>query len=113
LPAGLEFDGVDFDADDEGRVVDALLDLVDDLEDDSGAVGEIGAAVFIRSLSGVLVGWVDRGGDGAYFVRRQGQELSKQVAVRAMHLHAIEAAFLTQVRCLAPQLHHLLDLWYT
>jgi len=52
LPAGLEFDGVDFDADDEGRVVDAALYLVDDFEDDFRALGEVGAAVFVCSLSG-------------------------------------------------------------
>jgi len=56
LPAGLEFDRVDFDADDEGWVVDALLDLVDDFEDDLRAVCEVGAAVFVRSLLGLLVG---------------------------------------------------------
>lgn len=51
LPAGLEFDRVDFDADDEAAVVDAAFDFFDDLEDDAAAVFQA-AAVFVGAFVG-------------------------------------------------------------
>jgi hypothetical protein len=51
LTAGLEFDRVDFDADDETGVVDAALDFGNDFEDDAAAVGEV-AAVFVCAFVG-------------------------------------------------------------
>jgi hypothetical protein len=51
LAAGLEFDRVDFDADDEAGVVDAALHFGDDFEDDAAAVGEV-AAVLVGAFVG-------------------------------------------------------------
>ena len=67
----LELDGVDLDADDEAGVGNAAVDLVDDLEDDAGAVGEAGATVGV----GAVVG----GG---------GDELCEEVAVGAVDLES-------------------------
>jgi len=53
LATGLKFDGVHFDADDEGWVCDATADFGDDFEDYSAAVGE-GAAVGVGAFVGCL-----------------------------------------------------------
>ena len=53
LATGLKFDGVHFDADDEGWVCDATADFGDDFEDYSAAVGE-GAAIGVGAFVGCL-----------------------------------------------------------
>ena len=70
LAAGLEFDGVDFDADDEGGIVDALFDFFDDFEDYAAAILER-SAVFVGA-----------------FVGGASEELGEEVAMSAVDLYA-------------------------
>lgn len=93
LTAGLEFDRVELDADDERGIIHAPLDLIDDFEHDPAAVLEAVLAVLV----GPKVG-------------RHRQELSEEIPVSAMHLNPVEPGFVTQVRRLSPHLDHVFDL---
>ena len=71
-PAFLEFNAVDFDADDK-RFWDTGVDAFGDFHDDPGAVGE-GATIFVGAFIG---GW--------------GEELGEEVAMGAVEFNTVKA----------------------